>query len=435
MLEALFRDSVEEAVNDSIKQGVAMAVYSTTRDDRWLESWFKEDEVALDVLAEHSIWLKLVKDSEQFKLFEQVFPNVVLPSVYLIRAGKIELIIQGEDDRHFERLLACLGIKDKKASEALPNEVSTSPVKKASSSNKASKKNARERIAETTLEIQRREQLKQKRLAEEERERIIKLVRADRAERRALDETHHRTLDDAKPLDVHDNIKDVQKLHSSTCMLQIRMTDGKTLKNEFGSSETLNDVRKWVDLNRTDGNGPYSFHRSIPRVTFKDSDELKTLEALELTPRSALLLKPLDTPHSKLKVTEMEGPGILGRLYKGFSTWWGGNEYSVSTSQHEGSSGLNHSETRSSSLRTAPPDRFQQENFREPVQSSTYASPLLTPSGTRFPSETNLTTSRSVSPNVFQFVNNDRQDDPEDPTTFNGNNVHLEKKKDEDKEK
>lgn len=218
-------------------------------------------------------------------------------------------------------------------------------------------------------------------------------------------------------------------------MLQIRMTDGKTLKNEFGSSETLNDVRKWVDLNRTDGNGPYSFHRSIPRVTFKDSDELKTLEALELTPRSALLLKPLDTPHSKLKVTEMEGPGILGRLYKGFSTWWGGNEYSVSTSQHEGSSGLNHSETRSSSLRTAPPDRFQQENFREPVQSSTYASPLLTPSGTRFPSETNLTTSRSVSPNVFQFVNNDRQDDPEDPTTFNGNNVHLEKKKDEDKEK
>ena len=73
------------------------------------------------------------------------------------------------------------------------------------------------------------------------------------------------------------------------------MTDGKTLKHEFNSSETLNDVRKWVDLNRTDGDCPYSFHRGIPRVTFKDSDELKTLETLELTPRSALLLKPLET--------------------------------------------------------------------------------------------------------------------------------------------
>lgn len=140
MLEALFRDSVEEAVNDSIKQGVAMAVYSTKGDDHWLESWFKEDDVALDVLAEHSIWLKLVKGSEQFKLFEQVFPNVVLPSVYLIRAGKIELIIQGEDDRHLERLLACLGIKDRNASEALPNEINSGLVKKASSSRKASKK-------------------------------------------------------------------------------------------------------------------------------------------------------------------------------------------------------------------------------------------------------------------------------------------------------
>ena len=58
----------------------------------------------------------------------------------------------------------------------------------------------------------------------------------------------------------------------------------------------------------------------------------------------------------------------------------------------------------------------------------------LTPSVTRYPSEGNLITSRSVSPNVFQFVNNDHQDDPEDPKTFNGNNVHLEKNKDEDKD-
>ena len=115
MLEALFRDSVEEAINDSIKRGVVLAVYNTARDDQWLKSWFKGDDVSLDTLAEHSIWLRLVKDTEQFQLFEQVFPNVVVPSIYLIRAGKIELIIQGEDDRHWEKLLTCIGIKDKKA--------------------------------------------------------------------------------------------------------------------------------------------------------------------------------------------------------------------------------------------------------------------------------------------------------------------------------
>ncbi|CAI4037503.1 hypothetical protein SMKI_02G3800 [Saccharomyces mikatae IFO 1815] len=429
MLEALFRNSVEEAVNDSIKQGVLMAVYSTEGDDQWLESWFKEDDVALDALAEHSIWLKLVKGSVQFQLFEQVFPNVVVPSVYLIRAGKIELIIQGKNDRHWEKLLACLGVKNKKSDEILSRQTNPGLAKETESPKNAPKKNARERVAETTLEIQRREQLKQRKLAEEERERIIRLVRADRAERKALDETHHRTLDDQKPLDVHDNIKDIRKLHSSKCILQIRMTDGKTVKHEFDSSETLNYVRKWVDLNRTDGDCPYSFHRSIPRVTFKDSDELKTLEALELTPRSALLLKPLDSPNSKLVVTGMEGPGLLDRLYKGFSTWWRSNGEHEITSQQEGTHETNHHEIRSS-----PPGRFQHVNVRESVQSPENSSPMLTPSVTRYPSEGNLITSRSVSPNVFQFVNNDHQDDPEDPKTFNGNNVHLEKNKDEDKD-
>ncbi|CAI4056127.1 Ubx7p SKDI_02G3810 [Saccharomyces kudriavzevii IFO 1802] len=436
MLEALFRDSVGEAVNDSIKQGVVMAVYTTAQDDQWLQSWFKEDDVALDVLAEHSIWLKLVKGSEQFQLFEQVFPNVVVPSIYLIRAGNIELIIQGKDDRHWEKLLACLGIENKKIGETLSKETKSDLAKEVSSSKDIrKKKNARERIAETTLEIQRREQLKQRKLAEEERERIIRLVRADRAERKALDETHHRTLDDDKPLDVHDNIKDVQKLHSSKCMLQIRMTDGRTLKHEFNSSETLNDVRRWVDENRTDGDCPYSFHRSIPRMTFKDSHELKTLETLELTPRSALLLKPLESPNSKLAVTGIQEPGILGRLYKGLYTWWGSNEERKAAPQNEGTSDLDRHETRSStaSFRTAPSGHIQQEDARDPVQSSAHVSPMLTPSWTRYPSETNLTASRSVSPNVFQFVNNDNQDAPEDPTTFNGNNVHLEKKKDEDK--
>nr|CAI6412056.1 CLL_HP1_G0004500.mRNA.1.CDS.1 [Saccharomyces cerevisiae] len=30
--------------------------------------------------------------------------------------------------------------------------------------------------------------------------------------------------------------------------------------------ETLNDVRKWVDLNRTDGDCPYSFHRGHSQI-------------------------------------------------------------------------------------------------------------------------------------------------------------------------
>nr|CAI6412113.1 CLL_HP1_G0004510.mRNA.1.CDS.1 [Saccharomyces cerevisiae] len=128
MLEALFRDS-GEAINDSIKEGVVLAVYNTARDDQWLK---------VDTLAEHSIWLRLVKDTEQFQLFEQ--------------------------------------------------------------------EKCKRTIAETTLEIQRREQLKQRKLAEEGRERIIRLVSRP-CRKKALMELHHRTLDDDKPLDVHDYIK------------------------------------------------------------------------------------------------------------------------------------------------------------------------------------------------------------------------------------
>ena len=81
------------------------------------------------------------------------------------------------------------------------------------------------------------------------------------------------------------------------------------MKCEFKSQDTLIDVRKWLDSEveiippaksmpsfaTTAYPYPtgYAFHRpALPRVTYLEEQESNTLANLDLTPRSALILKP-----------------------------------------------------------------------------------------------------------------------------------------------
>ncbi|EGW34897.1 uncharacterized protein SPAPADRAFT_58023 [Spathaspora passalidarum NRRL Y-27907] len=94
------------------------------------------------------------------------------------------------------------------------------------------------------------------------------------------------------------------------CMLSIKLFDGSSIKQEFKSEDTLHDVRTWLDLevgiipsNETmpafaKSSYPhpvnYAFHRPVlPRITYSEEQESQSLLELELTPRSALILKPI----------------------------------------------------------------------------------------------------------------------------------------------
>jgi hypothetical protein len=81
------------------------------------------------------------------------------------------------------------------------------------------------------------------------------------------------------------------------CNLQVRLFDGSTLRQRFPSSGTLkDDVRKWVDTDRTDGDSPYTFRivmTPLPNRVIDSTEESKTLVDLGLAPSATLVLVPV----------------------------------------------------------------------------------------------------------------------------------------------
>ena len=263
MLEGLFMDNVQFAVGQSLYEKKTLVVYNCTglNEDSWLRSWFKEEE--LNDIKDKAIWLRLIKGTEQFDNFEQLFPAVVVPSLYLINSGQIHLVIQGaqhesqknesEGNKHWNDLLHALEKKELPVPEPIiANDAERKPEKnpKETKEDWVPKKTEKEKIMETTQEVYHKEFLKQRKLDTEERARILRLLKADKEERKARE--HYGTLDDDKPLVVQDNIKDLRKLHSDKCTLQVKLTNGDRLVHAFNSNELLYNVRKWVDDNRTD---------------------------------------------------------------------------------------------------------------------------------------------------------------------------------------
>ncbi|CCD23506.1 Ubx7p NDAI_0B04710 [Naumovozyma dairenensis CBS 421] len=431
MLDKLFMDNVEQSVAQSLQKKLPLVVYSceSLEDDSWFKQWFHMEKI--DEIKDHAIWLRLIKGTEQFNNFEQLFPSVIIPSLYLINNGELLSVIQGvEDDHtHWEDLLSILGVGNNQKGKDSTNRKTAHTHDNDKKSNKEKEKfgkSDREDIMETSERIYHQQVLKERRLENEERERIIRLVRADRQERKAKEQKG--ILDDSKPLEVVDNFRDINKLHSEKCTLQIKLTNSSTLTHTFNSKDTLNDVRTWVDHNRTDGNTAYYFHRNIPRMTFNDSDELKTLCDLELTPRSALILKVMETSTTKINSTNIEKPSLVSKVFNGISGWW--NKTNRNEPVEFGTSNFEPYHDEPSDDDTSRNASFGDISYGNNIKgSNTRVSELAKDEGS---SRTN-SNSRAVSPNVFQFVNRDDMEDQDDKEkeTFNGNNINLEKNKDD----
>ncbi|KAI1766781.1 hypothetical protein GGR53DRAFT_485194 [Hypoxylon sp. FL1150] len=78
------------------------------------------------------------------------------------------------------------------------------------------------------------------------------------------------------------------------CNLQVRLFDGSTLRARFKSDATLaNEVRKWIDEERTDDNAPYTFRvllTPLPNKPVDSTEEIKSLLSLGLAPSATLVL-------------------------------------------------------------------------------------------------------------------------------------------------
>ena len=407
MVSTIFQESVEEAVAQSLKANKVLAVYINSGNDEWLNKWFRLSDNNQKVLTDVAVWLQLLKGSPQCDYFEQIFPDVVVPSVYLVVNGQIKSVIQGEPSVWlWKQLTEALEIT--MSVDQAPETVATDSQPQSEITIKKPKNETfKEQVQETSQQVYHDEVVKERKAEVEERKRILKLLEADKEERRAM-ETRESQMS-TEPVEVHDNIKNRSILHTENCTLQIRLTNSETLTRKFKSTDTLNEVRTWVDVNRTDGDHPYAFHRNIPRMTFSESDEMKTLETLDLTPRSALTLQPLDTTTRPMNIAEMQQPGLLNKVYTGFSSWWGGETQQA--------------------MQMRPTQNASNEYHMPAATRNTRLE--NTQNVDREQSETNIA-SRSVTPNVFQLVNSDDiERDDKEKDTYNGNNISLEKNKDD----
>lgn len=66
----------------------------------------------------------------------------------------------------------------------------------------------------------------------------------------------------------------------SEVMLQIRLTNGSSLVQKFGAKEPLSAVRLYVEMNRKDGDGPFSLMTNYPKKVFGPEDYDVPLESL-----------------------------------------------------------------------------------------------------------------------------------------------------------
>lgn len=73
-----------------------------------------------------------------------------------------------------------------------------------------------------------------------------------------------------------------QVFHLLCCYLrwQIRLTNGQVLTQSFKAKEPLAAVRLYIEMNRSDGTGPFSLLTSFPRKVFSSEDMEKPLDTL-----------------------------------------------------------------------------------------------------------------------------------------------------------
>ncbi|XP_017299954.1 UBX domain-containing protein 1-like [Diaphorina citri] len=80
------------------------------------------------------------------------------------------------------------------------------------------------------------------------------------------------------------------KKRSFNELLQIRLTNGQALTQTFGIKEPLSAVRVFVELNRTDGDAPFTFMTTFPKKIFKPEDNDLPLDSLGLVPSAVLIV-------------------------------------------------------------------------------------------------------------------------------------------------
>lgn len=173
------------------------------------------------------------------------------------------------------------------------------------------------------------QQKKRQQEARQERERVLKQIEDDKAERKARDATRKEqakiaagTEQPPNPFTAPSSEMGSMK-RGDHCALKVRLFDGSAISSRFPSGATLEgEVRKWVDQEQQVAESPYIFKHILtpfPNKEISISEEGNSLQDLGLVPNATLILVPIKdfTP------AYAQGPGVTGLLSSGVSAGYG----------------------------------------------------------------------------------------------------------------
>ncbi|CAH0039637.1 unnamed protein product [Clonostachys solani] len=372
-----YQGSLQEGISTAVDQQKLVICFVTDENDE-SQSWetdFLADQSVEDLLRNQAVALRLKAGSEEAGYLAQIFPLPKTPTVVIIKNGELkEYITPGVTKGDFiRRVQGAFNAAPPATSQPSTHQTassttatregsepsSTSPSQAAQQSDnvrrvlasrakakaqqeeaerklkeeKASANEAAQQISETSDAARVRSQAelvkKKRRHDDEERQRILKRIEDDKAERRQhAAEREKRKLDIQKSEEAESKLP-VKKTPSNKTSLQVRLFDGSTIRSRFDTSSNLKDVRKWVDETRNDGNLPYTFKQvltPLPNRNIDSTEESKNLGELGLSPSSTLLLIPVTKFSSAYK--DESGSIVSGnifsrflRLILGFFTW------------------------------------------------------------------------------------------------------------------
>lgn len=171
-------------------------------------------------------------------------------------------------------------------------------------------------------------QKKRQQEAREERERVLKQIEDDKAERKARDAARKEQakimagIEQPNPFTAPSSeMGSIRR--ADHCALKVRLFDGSAISSRFPSEATLEgEVRKWVDQEQQVAESPYIFKHILtpfPNKEISISEEAKSLQDLGLVPNATLILVPIKdfTP------AYGQGPGVTGLLSSGVSAGYG----------------------------------------------------------------------------------------------------------------
>lgn len=164
------------------------------------------------------------------------------------------------------------------------------------------------------IKMQREREQKQR----DERERIKAQIRADREERRRLDEMRKQGDIEQSSSSSTPSSARPRAARNSEIRVQVRTFDGSTLRSTFPSTSTLSaDVRPWIDAN-SNTTAPYNLKlilTPLPNRSIEAGEEEQTLSDLGVVGSCTLVMAPVRGYVESY--TASAGGGLLGAAVNG----------------------------------------------------------------------------------------------------------------------